>query len=679
MWLLYLLFINLLLALSSLFVLQSSIHLHLPIDCTTPQPNPHIKMCFAKTKTLKLLRERNHSPNTTIDLGFNWEDNCNYLPFDDLDSLGNNNSHLRVIQLNIRGMKGKLDELSNLLVKLKYPDVVILNETCLKDSDTNRIKIDNYVFSGRPRVNKKGGGVGFLIRTDITYRQRHDLERNEHTPSCEHSCIEIKGDTENTIISSMYRPPNTDVNDFLNIFKTILANIKRSGLESIIGLDHNLDLLKQAVHTKTQEFLECILDQNMLPTVTKPTRISKTSATLIDNILISEKLQSNFESTIIIDDMSDHLPCILTLKNYINTHSHIFRRTQRINSCTVNKMLSSLSKIDWTESLNNKNATESFTVFHKTLTSIINNYAPEQLVKKKMKKYTCPWMSKGYQKSLLKSKRLYAKSLTDPSTDLEYKTYKSVLRKCKRKLKLTYYQSKCIEFRNNGKKMWELINKINGKCSDKTCIIDKLSVNNIQYTKGKDIANNFAKYFSTVGKDFANKTMPPQTPLSDYVKKIQKNPKTMYFQPASVEEVSKVISGLKPKTSSGYDNISNKLLKQLHPVIIVPLTEIINRSMCEGCFPDSMKLADTIPLYKAKERDNTSNYRPISLLLTLSKILEKIVHKRTVSFLDRNNIIYNSQYGFREKHSTTDAVMELTTEILKAKENHQKQLVSSSI
>ena len=93
----------------------------------------------------------------------------------------------------------------------------------------------------------------------------------------------------------MYRPPNTDVNDFLNKFKTILNNIKQSGLESIIGLDHNLDLLKQAIHIKTQEFLECILDHNMLPTITKPTRISKTSATLIDNILISEKLQSNFE------------------------------------------------------------------------------------------------------------------------------------------------------------------------------------------------------------------------------------------------------------------------------------------------------------------------------------------------------------------------------------------------
>ena len=87
-----------------------------------------------------------------------------------------------------------------------------------------------------------------------------------------------------------------------------------------------------------------------------------------------------------------------------------------------------------------------------------------------------------------------------------------------------------------------------------------------------------------------------------------------------------------------------------------------------------MKIADTIPLYKAKERNTTNNYRPISLLLTLSKILEKIVHKRTINFLDNNNIIYNSQYGFREKHSCTDAVMELTTEIIKAKEHHQNTI-----
>ena len=119
----------------------------------------------------------------------------------------------------------------------------------------------------------------------------------------------------------------------------------------------------------------------------------------------------------------------------------------------------------------------------------------------------------------------------------------------------------------------------------------------------------------------------------------------MFLEPASVEEVSKTILKLKSKNSSGYDDISNNLLKELHPIIIVPFTEIANRSLQEGIFPEDMKRADIIPLYKSKERYLTTNYRPISLLLTLSKILERLIYQRTVKFLDHNNIIYNSQYG----------------------------------
>ena len=187
--------------------------------------------------------------------------------------------------------------------------------------------------------------------------------------------------------------------------------------------------------------------------------------------------------------------------------------------------------------------------------------------------------------------------------------------------------------------MWDMINEVNGKTCDKTCIIDHLTVDSIKYSQGKDIANKFAKYFSTVGKDFANKTVPSQTTLKEYLSKLSNNAHTMYFMLASLEEVSRLISELKPKNSSGYDNISNKLPKQLHPGITVSLTEIINRSLNEGIFPESMKRSDTIPLYKAKERDITTNDRPISLLLTLSKILEKVVYKRTICFLGTNNII----------------------------------------
>ena len=252
-------------------------------------------MCFAKTKTLKSLRSVKDNQNTVLDLEINCDDTCDYLTNDSIELIENNVSDLKIVHLNIRGLKSKIDDLRDLLEKLKNPEIITLNETWLKESDNNRIQIPNYKYEGISRNNKKGGGVGFLIRCDILYRTRNDLTDDVRTPTCEQCYIEIKNNTEKVIIGTMYRPPSTNVSEFIITFDTQIKKINNKGYECIIGLDHNLDLLKQSVHPKTQEFLECILDHNLLPTITKPTRISKTSATLIDNILISKKLQSNYD------------------------------------------------------------------------------------------------------------------------------------------------------------------------------------------------------------------------------------------------------------------------------------------------------------------------------------------------------------------------------------------------
>ena len=627
-------------------------------------------MCFAKTKTLKSLRSVKNNKNNELDLEINCDDTCDYITNDSLELIESNVCDLNIVHLNIRGLKSKINDLNELLVKLKNPEIIILNETWLKESDNKRIILPNYKYEGIPRNNKKGGGVGFLIRTDILYRIRNDLIPDDKTLSCEQCYIEIKNNTEKVIIGTMYRPPSTNISEFINIFNTQIDKINKKGYECIIGLDHNLDLLKQSVHSKTQEFLECILDHNLLPTITKPTRISKTSATLIDNILISKKLQPNYESLIIVDDLSDHLPCLVKLKNFKPTgiKNSILKRV--INNKVVKKINDDLSKINWNIKMKDKPASDSFHAFHSELLISLDKHAPEKLIRVKEKGVKNPWMSKGLKNSVIKSKKLYERALIDPAVWPKYKEFMTILRKCKRKLKLNYYQNKCNEFRKNGKKMWTLINKINGRINDKTCIIDYLKVNNIKYLSGKDISNQFGKYFSSVGKEFALKIGEPKIPLQNYLKRIPINPKCMFFEPVTMQEVSNIIQSLKPKHSSGYDDISNKLIKELHPVILKPLTEVINRSLQEGTFPDDMKRSDTIPLYKTKEKYYTTNYRPISLLLTLSKILEKVVYKRTVKFLDKNELIYNSQYGFREKHSCVDAVMELTTEILKSRENN---------
>ena len=139
-------------------------------------------------------------------------------------------------------------------------------------------------------------------------------------------------------------------------------------------------------------------------------------------------------------------------------------------------------------------------------------------------------------------------------------------------------------------------------------------------------------------------------------------------------EIESIIRSMPNKTSYSHDNISNVILKTLCDVVSLPLCRIFNQSILEGRFPDLMKLAEVVPLYKNKEMNIIVNYRPISLLITTSKVLEKIIYKRVYSYLERNNILYNHQYGFRTNHSCEQAIMELTSRLLYAKERGEQSV-----
>ena len=128
------------------------------------------------------------------------------------------------------------------------------------------------------------------------------------------------------------------------------------------------------------------------------------------------------------------------------------------------------------------------------------------------------------------------------------------------------------------------------------------------------------------------------------------------FEPITVDTISRIISGLKPKTSNGVDNLSNKLLKFVKNVISEPLSIIINQMLKLGISPDSLKISKVVPLYKKGDDSNLSNYRPISLLPSISKIFEK---EQLTTYLDNNNLIHNHQYGFRKRHSTEYAALHI--------------------
>ena len=204
--------------------------------------------------------------------------------------------------------------------------------------------------------------------------------------------------------------------------------------------------------------------------------------------------------------------------------------------------------------------------------------------------------------------------------------------------------------------------------------MDYLKIDDVQVYNAKKISNSFAIYFSEVGEKFTKNIPSPKTSISEYMKVMGSNTKSIFLEPSDENEIRRIAFDLPNKSSSGHDRISNVLLKEIIVQIAEPLSMIFNQSLQNGEFPNDMKLAEVVPLYKSKEHYLESNYRPISLLTTISKILEKVVYKRVYRFLTESSQLYDNQYGFRSNHSCEHAISQTVGNLLKNLENKKNSI-----
>lgn len=602
-----------------------------------------------------------------------------------LDILNVKKDIFTIFSLNCQSLYAKYNELKIYIEEILDSQIsfsaICLQETWLGDDcDASLLQLPGYNFISKPKSCSRHGGVAIYLRNELNFSI---LPTVSNSNTWDGIFLEIYTNKK-LILGNIYRPPRENIENytiFINEIEAILSTFETYENIVICG-DFNIDLLK--IHEKHMynTYLEMFLSNSYIPKITLPTRITPHSKTLIDNIFV--KLSNNFSTTtsgIVISNISDHLPCFTCL-DYLKLEkkNDKFIRKQFYTAENLANFINEISRNCNMNNFNKEHLTNpntNYDILHNIIKNSINNNIPYKFVKfNKYKHKRTPWITLGIITSIKYRDKLYKSLKETENTSPAYHIHKSnlqnynkILKQNIRLAKKLYYMNCFNKYKNDIKMTWKTIKGILNKRNQVKEYPEYFTINQKELRDKKAIANEFNGYFINIGVNLARSvTAPVGKSFKDYL--TSPVTRSFKFKNTEVSDVIKVIDNLKNKSSCGTDGLSNKLLKLIKNEISNPLTLIINQSFSSGIFPDTLKNAKVIPLFKQNDSTLMQNYRPISLLPSISKVIERIIHNQLTTYFNDLSLFYKSQYGFRTGHSTELAALELINRNLEQMDNN---------
>lgn len=571
---------------------------------------------------------------------------CNYYVEDQLNVLLSKRDPLfSLLHLNIRSLNQNLQKLTSLLSMINNTFSCIgITETWLQHNNTDYVNIEGYNFIHQCRKEKNGGGIGLYVKNNLEFKRKSYLDFSD-PEILECLFIEVERPNENNIIIGVtYRPPGTRINESLQKLNEILDRISKEGKPCYLMGDFNIDLLKYNTHTITNDFLDQMFSNTFSPLITRPTRITSHTATLIDNIF-TNNVSLDTNNGLLFTDISDHLP-VFTLvyhdTNILPEHLSKIKITRRqINNLNKAKFKTELNSIDWFELYKHTDPDKAYEYFLSTYNKAYEQCFPfETLSRKKSQFLSKPWISKGLQNSIKLKNKLYKKYLKKPNpfNENKYKNYKNKLNHSLKLSKKNYYQNKLETIKTDLKAVWKLLNEVINRRKTTSKLPNTFMHNNEEITNPMDIANKFCEYFTNVGPNLAKKIPNSNINHRCYLK--DKFQKSVYFNPVTKKELEDMAVMFKSGKAPGFDNVTTNDVKSNIKHLSEPLAHVINLSISTGSVPKNLKIARVIPIYKSDNPSLFSNYRPISILPIFSKFLEKVIFRRLTNFTDKHSILF---------------------------------------
>ena len=610
-------------------------------------------------------------------------------------------STFNLLSINIQSINAKFNNLLPFLATLQdkgiYFDAIQIQETWLSIDDEKDADLFKQIY------NIPGYDLYMLSRRVCAHGGLFTYVKDEYKcsvrPTCHNSnifeglFIDVKSENlpKKITLGNIYRPTKqnnsiAEVNNFMGEIIPIIDGLSKENSQLAISGDFNINLLEVNNRESYQDYLDLFTTRALYPQITLPTRFSKHKATLIDQIFCKTRDENRAgKSAIILGKLSDHFAIFSCIDAFTCKKSHPkYVTTQDNSEENIDKFVQGVKEsIDGTHFCNDLQVDPNgnYDALQNIINECKNKHMPTKLKRfNKYKHKLSPWITHAILISIKHKDLLYKKKILSLPDSIEYKnakinlnTYSTILQKLIRSAKSKYYHEKLQKFRLDSRKTWSTINDILWRHKGKQDFPNHFINGGNKITDKKVIAESFNNFFTNIGPNLSKNI--PSPPNLSYKKYLNKNVSSVFnFELIESKDVLKVINDLSPKSSCGVDEISSKLLKKLAPVIHPIMTININQSLTTGIFPDKLKLAKVLPLYKKGANNIFDNYRPISLLPAISKVFEKIVFKQLYDYFLIKNLIYNSQYGFRILHSTELAALELTDRVSQNLDNGELPL-----
>lgn len=560
-----------------------------------------------------------------------------------------------LIHFNTRSLRKHHGDVLDFISVIEHNfSIICLSETWLSDSDGNLYGLSGYTTEYCNRDSQRGGGSAILAKSSLSYERRSDISFTNI--QCESVWLEfdrnsIPLNNANTIVASIYRSPSSSYSEFCCQLEKILHALSSENKNIIICGDMNINII-DLNQQSCSEYVRCFLGFGLTSAINSPTRCDLAgSSTLIDHILTN--ITTYYTAGVIDYALTDHYPIFLLLGSQDLNRN--LARTK--SSFDASKFVEMIKAIDWTFVTEERCGEKAFNLFSNKIASCITQCTSVITVTQWYRSPRKPWISNALLRSITKKNNLMKKVRSQPwnnALKLRFRKYSNVLSSLLKRAKRLYYENEISKNGNDCRKNWQLIKQFLNS-DDNQPSLKKITINGSTYTDASDIANAFSDHF---GDPAHSQTDVPLRP-------VPRCDRSFYLFPTSADEVFQLVSSLKT-TGPGLDSIHPSRIKLVSKELSPILAEIINKLFKEGTFPKSLKKGRITPVFKKGNRECIDNYRPICVLPFFSKIVEKLLYSRLMSYLTKFNLLTSRQFGFRPGYSTELALLYLTDQIKEA-------------